>query len=25
MCDAPSPVPEKNLRELGIAIRAQTK
>ena len=21
MCDAPSPVPERNLRELGIALR----
>jgi aspartyl-tRNA synthetase len=25
MCDAPSPVPERNLKELGIAIRAQGK
>ena len=25
MCDAPSPVPERNLRELGIAIRSQGK
>lgn len=25
MCDAPSPVPERQLRELGIALRSQTK
>ena len=25
MCDAPSPVPERNLRELGIAIRPPAK
>jgi aspartyl-tRNA synthetase len=25
MCDAPSPVPERQLRELGIAIRGQAK
>ena len=25
MCDAPSPVPERNLRELGIAIRTPAK
>jgi aspartyl-tRNA synthetase len=25
MCDAPSTVPEKNLRELGIAVRAPSK
>ncbi|SPF49831.1 Aspartate--tRNA ligase (fragment) [Candidatus Sulfopaludibacter sp. SbA4] len=25
MCDAPSPVPERNLRELGLAIRGQGK
>jgi aspartyl-tRNA synthetase len=25
MCDAPSPVPERQLREIGIAIRAQAK
>jgi len=25
MCDAPSPVPERQLRELGIAIRPQAK
>jgi aspartyl-tRNA synthetase len=25
MCDAPAPVPERQLRELGIAIRAQAK
>ena len=25
MCDAPSPVPERQLRELGIAIRGQGK
>jgi aspartyl-tRNA synthetase len=25
MCDAPAPVPERQLRELGISIRGQTK
>jgi aspartyl-tRNA synthetase len=25
MCDAPSPVPERQLRELGIALRAPAK
>jgi aspartyl-tRNA synthetase len=25
MCDAPAPVPERQLRELGISLRAQTK
>jgi aspartyl-tRNA synthetase len=25
MCEAPAPVPERNLRELGIAVRAQAK
>jgi len=25
MCEAPSPVPEKNLREIGIALRIQPK
>jgi aspartyl-tRNA synthetase len=25
MCDAPSPVPERQLRELGLAVRAQAK
>jgi aspartyl-tRNA synthetase len=25
MCEAPSPVPEKNLREIGIALRVQPK
>ena len=25
MCDAPSPVPERALRDLGIAIRGQNK
>jgi aspartyl-tRNA synthetase len=25
MCEAPSTVPEKNLREIGIALRVQPK